>query len=120
MIDRGGPEHRPAETTGRDSGDGFANRQDENTSEQGRGVVMRAAPVIMTRATITVVMVVVGMGQALRVGGNFPMLDGMGNVGQGEHDQTGQPEGAQVAGSQHGGKINQWLGGVNVDRGVCW
>lgn len=66
-------------------------------------MVMRSATMIVPRSVVPMitVAVVVGMRQAIRVGGNFPVLERMHGMGGGQKGQAGQPKDAEAAPECH-------------------
>jgi len=112
MIDRHSPRRgRSVKVRGNNS-DGLADRQNKNATHQGGRVIMRGAAVVMTRPAVSLLAVGMGMRHAVRMGGNLPMLEGMGGVGHGQKRQAGQPKNAESASREHLGP--------KLSRGVAW
>lgn len=53
---------------------------------------MRSATVVVTRRTIAMVAVLMGMRHAISMSDDFPMLEGMGDLGNSQQRQAGQPK----------------------------
>lgn len=117
MIDRGNLRCGQVEPDRAHDGDGFGEGEQENTVGQSRCMVVRSATVIVTRSTVPVVTLGVGMRHAVRMGGDFPVLECMHGMGGGQEDQAGQPEKAEAAaGMHHGPKLSARLARSNSFR----
>lgn len=115
MIDRGNLRCGQVEPDRAHDGDGFGEGEQENAVGQSRCMVVRSATVIVPRSTVPVVTLGVGMRHAVRMGGDFPVLECMHGMGGGQEDQAGQPEKAEAAaGMHHGIKLSARLAPVKL------
>ena len=55
----------------------------------------------MARPAVSLLAIGMGMRHAIRMGGNLPVLEGMGGMGHGQKRQAGQPKNAESASRGH-------------------
>lgn len=75
-------------------------------------MVVRSAAMIVARTALIMVALRVGVGHAIVVRGDFPVLVSMGPMRHSQHGQTGQPEEAQTLRCGHERKAKPGTGPV--------
>ena len=103
MVDGSRPGRGYGGVLGRYHRNHLRHRKDKNCPKQRRGMVMRSAAVVVTRPTVSMIAVGLGMSHAVRMRGNLPVLESMGGVGHDQKRQTSQPNNAKSAPGSHAG-----------------